>query len=238
MELRLTAIVLRKREIGETDRLYTFYTREMGKVQAKAIGVRKSAAKLASALETLTLSDVTVVRGRGTGRVAGATVEEYFPAIRSDFETLSLALGTVAEFDSIVRLEQADPALFSLLHEYLLLLDHVAGDKERTTILTEAFFVKLLDELGYRIEADACAVSGGPLHKGNRCYFNPEVGGIVMEEHAGSGSVAVGENAVKLIRLFLGSRLSSVLKLRAGESDVAEVGRIRKLFFGYVLGGG
>ena len=236
MELRLTAIVLRKREIGETDRLYTFYTREMGKVQAKAIGVRKSAAKLASALETLSLSDVTVVRGKGTGRVAGATVEEYFPGIREDFSTLSLALGTIAAFEGIVGLEQPDPTLFSLLYEYLKLLDHVAGDTERSALLTEAFFVKFLDELGYRIEAESCAISGEALNHGGRCFFSPMAGGIVREEHAGQGAVSVGENAVKLIRLFLGNHLGSVLKLRAGTVDVAEVGRIRRLFLGYVLG--
>jgi DNA repair protein RecO (recombination protein O) len=236
MELRLTAITLRKREVGETDRLYTFYTKELGKVQAKAIGVRKSAAKLAAALETLTLSDVTIVRGKGSGRVAGATVEEYFPGIRSDFTTLSLALVAAAEFDSIVGLEQPDPALFALFQEYLSLLDGAAGNGAATTLLTEAFFVKLLDELGYRIEADACAVSGNVLGKGSRCFFSPAAGGIVSEEHAGNGSVVVGENAVKLIRLFLGNRLGSVLRLRVGDADLAEVGRIRKLFLGYVLG--
>jgi DNA repair protein RecO (recombination protein O) len=236
MELRLTAIVLRKREIGETDRLYTFYTKELGKVQAKAIGVRKSQAKLAAALETLTLSDVTIVRGKGSGRVAGATVEEYFPGIRSDFTTLSLALVAAAEFDSIVGLEQPDLALFSLFHEYLSLLDGAAGNGDSTALLTEAFFVKLLDELGYRIEADACAVSGNVLGKGNRCFFSSAAGGIVSEEHASNGSVVVSENAVKLVRLFLGNRLGSVLKLRVGVADLAEVGRIRKLFLGYVLG--
>jgi DNA repair protein RecO (recombination protein O) len=236
MELRLTAITLRKREVGETDRLYTFYTKELGKVQAKAIGVRKSQAKLAAALETLTLSDVTIVRGKGNGRVAGATVEEYFPGIRSDYTTLSLALAAAAEFDSVVGLEQPDPALFSLFHEYLSLLDGVAGNGAATTLLTEAFFVKFLDELGYRIEADTCAVSGNTLGRGSRCFFSPAAGGIVSEEHAGRESVVVGENAVKLIRLFLGNRLRSVLKLRVGAADLAEVGRIRKLFLGYVLG--
>ena len=65
MEYRYTAIVLKKREIGETDRLYTFMTREGGKVRAKAVGVRKSEAKLASSLETLMLSDIAIVRGKG-----------------------------------------------------------------------------------------------------------------------------------------------------------------------------
>ncbi len=53
MEYRYTAIVLGKKEVGETDRLYTFYTREQGKVRVVAKGVRKPEAKLAGQLENL-----------------------------------------------------------------------------------------------------------------------------------------------------------------------------------------
>lgn len=238
MELRLTAIVLRKREIGETDRLYTFYTRELGKVQAKAIGVRKPTAKLAAALETLTLSDVTVVRGRGIGKVAGAIAEEPFNTLRGEYETLSTGLDTAAVFDRLVGLEEPDEKLFFMLSEYLSLLDALAREERVSLVplLTEAFLIRLFDELGYRIEADACAVSGGPLGPGSRCYFSPEMGGIVTEEHAGSRSVRIGENAVKLIRLILGNRLPSILKVRVGESDLAELTRIRKLFLAHIVG--
>ncbi|MEI6650021.1 MAG: DNA repair protein RecO [Candidatus Moraniibacteriota bacterium] len=237
MELRLTAIILRKREIGETDRLYTFFTREMGKVQARAVGVRKPTAKLAAALETLTLSDVTVVRGRGIGKVAGAIAEESFPALRGEYGVLSTGLETAAVFDRLVGLEQPDQTLFFMLSEYLSLLDMLArtGRSSEVLLLTEAFFVKTLDELGYRIEADACAVSGMALNRGNRCLFSPEAGGIVTEEHAGSDAVPIGENAVKLIRLFLGNRLPSIPKIRAGVGDLAEVSRIRKLFLDRVV---
>lgn len=236
MELRLTAITIGKREIGETDRLYTFYTKELGKVQAKAIGVRKPQAKLASALETLSAADVTVVRSRGTGRVAGAVAEESFPGIRSDFGTLSIALETLAAFDSVVGFEEPDLELFALLFEYLTLLDRVAGDASATVLLTEAFFVKMLDTLGYRIEAEVCTVSGSRIRQGSRCFFSPSSGGIVAEGHATRDAVAIGENAVKLIRLFLGNRLSSLLKLRVGRVDIDEVGRIRTSFFRYALG--
>ena len=59
-ENRFTAIVLKKKEIGETDRLYTFYTDTIGKVQFVAKGVRNSEAKLAGQLETLMLGLVIV----------------------------------------------------------------------------------------------------------------------------------------------------------------------------------
>jgi DNA repair protein RecO (recombination protein O) len=237
MEYRLTAIVLGKREVGETDRLYTFYSREMGKVRAKAIGVRKPTAKLAGQLETLSLVGFTLVRNRGMGRVSGAIAEEVFSNIRADYDTLRITLDTLSVFDRLVGLDEPDGRIFDALLEYLTLLDKVAarGEEGKAVLLSEAFLVRLLDTLGYRIEADACAVSGGRFESGSRCFFSPEAGGIVAEKHAGRYAVAISENAVKLIRLFLGNRLPSMLRVRVGEQDVAELSRVRKLFIDRVV---
>lgn len=238
MELRYTAIVLRKKDINETDRLYTFMTREGGKIQSKAIGVRKSAAKLASSLETLTLADITVVRNRGTGRVAGAIAEETFPDLRSDYDFLSAGLEAAATFDRIVGLEESDPVLFDLLLEYLSLFDRLAKERKpaEAGLLTEGFFVKLLDELGYRMEASACAVSGERFRKGHQCFFSPEAGGIVIDGHAGRDAIPVSENTIKLVRIILGNRLSALLRLRVERRDLEEMRNVRKLFLRYILG--
>jgi len=238
MESRLSAIVIGKRETGETDRIYTFMTREAGKVRAKAVGVRKPGAKLAGQLETLSLVGFTLVRNRGMGRVSGAIAEETFPHIRSEYETLRVALETVAVFDRLVGLEESDAALFDGLLEYLSLLDGIvaSGEEGKAPLLSEAFLIRLLDMLGYRIEADACAVSGGRLESGSRCFFSPSAGGIVAEAHAGRDAVRIGENAVKLIRLFLRNRLPAALRIRATERDMSELSGILKLFFERTVG--
>jgi len=121
------------------------------------------------------------------------------------------------------------------LSEYLSSLGNAEGDRSASSLLTEAFFVKLLDMLGYRIGVDACSVSGERIRSGSGCLFDPSVGGIVTREHAGRGSVPIGENAVKLIRVFLSNRLGPVLRIRVGKSDIDEVARIRKTFFRYVF---
>jgi DNA repair protein RecO (recombination protein O) len=238
MEYRLSAIVLGKREVGETDRVYTFYTREMGKVRAKAVGARKPTAKLAGQLETLSLVGFTLVRNRGLGRVSGAIAEETFPHIRADYETLRIALDTVAVFDRLIGLEEPDAGIFDALSEYLMLLDEVAarGEEGKATLLSEAFLVRLLDMLGYRIEADACAVSGDRVRSGERCFFSPSAGGIVAEAHAGRDAVRIGENTVKLIRLFLRNRLPAALRIRVSERDMSELSGILKLFFDRTVG--
>ena len=61
MEYKYTSIILDKKDVGETDRIYSFYTLEGGKIQSLAKGVRKSGAKLAGSLENFLFAGVIVI---------------------------------------------------------------------------------------------------------------------------------------------------------------------------------
>lgn len=237
MEIRYTAIVIGKREVGETDRLYTFMTREGGKIRAKAVGVRKAEAKLASSLETLILSDITIVRGRGMGRIAGAIAEETYPNLRSDLDTLSQALEAVRIFDALVGLEEPDQTVFDLLHEYIALLDGLSeiGEQSVAPLLSEALYINLASALGYHLETRVCAASGERILPGAECFFSPDAGGIVLAANADRYSIAISENAIKLLRIFLSNRLSSIRKVRVEKRDIEELSRIRNTLLKYIL---
>lgn len=238
MELRYSAIVLKKQEVGETDRLYTLYTAEQGKVQLVAKGIRKSEAKLAGQLETLMQSKVIVVKGRGTGRIAGALAEKSFVRLRNDFDILTRVLRAVYMFERLVERDDADPELFRLLSTYLTLADELAGTekKEKVFLLTEGFLFHLFARLGYEIETDVCVVSGKRLRADTPHYFSPGAGGVFA---AGTGSragtFAVSENVIKLMRLFRNNRLASLAKIQATPADVRALQLITRSFFDWIL---
>src|ERR1041384_3541345 len=62
---RARALVLRKLDYGEADRIFTLLTRDHGKVGAIAKGVRKQASKLGPSLELYGHVDVLLAKGRG-----------------------------------------------------------------------------------------------------------------------------------------------------------------------------
>lgn len=239
MELRYNAIVLKKREVGETDRLYMLYTLEQGKVQLVAKGVRKSEAKLAGQLETLMQGLVIVVKGRGTGKIAGAVAEKNFPHLRTDVDILQRVLETVNIFDRLVGWDEPDAELFQLLLTYLTLANDLAGEKkkEKIFLLTEGFLFQLFAHLGYRIETGVCAVSGEKLHSGEQHFFSPSAGGMLMGEHSRdtANAIPVSENTIKLIRLFLGNRLETLSRIRVEPGELREAQQIATRFFQWIL---
>src|SRR5438105_13293621 len=60
-----TGIVLARTDYGEADRILTFLTPDHGKVKAIAKGVRKIKSKLAGGIELFSVSDISLVIGRG-----------------------------------------------------------------------------------------------------------------------------------------------------------------------------
>ncbi|MDP2652363.1 MAG: recombination protein O N-terminal domain-containing protein [bacterium] len=77
-------IVLSRSPAGEANASVVLLTPDVGLVRARAQGVRRSGAKLAAALATFVESDVVLVRGRETWRIAGAVLEEnWFTQMRT-----------------------------------------------------------------------------------------------------------------------------------------------------------
>ncbi|MBP5993507.1 MAG: DNA repair protein RecO [Candidatus Moranbacteria bacterium] len=239
MELRYTAIVLKKKEVGETDRLYTLYTEEQGKVRVVAKGVRKPEAKLASQLETLTYGLVIVVKGRGMGKIAGAVAEDFFPQLRNDFDILKRILESISVFERLVDLDEPDSRLFGLLKTYLSLAEALVrdGQSEKVFLLSEGFLFQLFAHLGYEVETGACVVSGEKLRQGDRHFFSPGQGGMLSGEHSAQsrGAFAVSENTIKLIRLFLSNRLEHLPRITAEARELRELRQVAASFLQWIV---
>lgn len=69
-------IVLSRSPLGEANTFVTLLTPDLGLVRARAQGLRRSGAKLAAALATFSESNIVLVRGKESWRVAGAVLAE------------------------------------------------------------------------------------------------------------------------------------------------------------------
>lgn len=226
-----------KKDIGETDRLYTIFTLESGKIKALAKGVRKVTAKLAGNLENFTLADIGIVKNQGTGKITSSIVECNFLHLRSNFETLSRALENVRIFSQAVQFEEKDEKLFYLLKEYLESLDNLAENtSDKIEIISLGFIFKLLECLGYGLEVGKCVTCGSALQSQKENYFNAEAGGIVCGDcfREVKSGLKVSPNAIKIMRLFFQNKISSLAKLKIEARDLRELKIIAEDFLRWI----
>ena len=108
-------IILARAPSGEANAFITLITPELGLVRGRAQGVRRSGAKLASALTTFAESSFVLVRGKEDWRIVGAILDvNWF----SQFETISARLTATRVSGLLLRLvvgEVHDPGLFSII---------------------------------------------------------------------------------------------------------------------------
>jgi DNA repair protein RecO (recombination protein O) len=238
MEYNYTAIMLKKKKIGETDRLYTFYTLEAGKMQSIGRGIRKPQAKLAGHLETLNQSDVIVARRNGLGNISSAITEHYFLGIKSNEAVLKQVFEAMASFERLIDFEEKDEELFGLLRSYLMTIDRIVQERDldKTRIVTQGFFFQLLSHLGYHLEMRSCAISGEALSSSVQYYFSPDAGGVIDARFVNQAQqiVSINENAIKLIRLFFHNKVSSLTRVRVMPDDLICVERVSRSFFQWI----
>lgn len=241
MEYEYTGIILGKRNIGESDRLYNVYTLEQGKITVMARGVRKQRSKLAGNLENFYLVDMAVMRNRGRGNIASSIVENNFLALRGNLDVLEKVFESIKIFGHLLKDEEKDHEIFNLLLEYLEAMDNLAKNKdtkglsEKSILIQQGFIFKFLELLGYKIETNKCIRSGEKLSK-ERNFFNYSQGGMVCAEysHKMENIMPVNNNSIKIIRIFFSNGLKSLSKLDVSRRDVDEIRRISKSFIAWL----
>lgn len=127
----MRAFVLQRTPIKEAATLVTLLTEDFGLIRARAEGLRKPGAKLASALQTLSEAEVTLVRGKDGWRLSGALLgEDWFARLDRNSR---LRAGRISGL--LLRLvhgEASDPAIYAAYDEFLRRLPDLAEEAQDT----------------------------------------------------------------------------------------------------------
>ena len=179
------AIILRRRVLGEADRVLTLFTREHGKLSVVARGVRKTTSKRSGSLEPFCHVRLLLARGRGALDVlAQVEVVAGMAPLRSDLRRFGQATLAAELLEAAVPEREPHPDLFRLLSETLQGL----RDAEAIPVLPW-FALHLISQAGFQPALAHCAVGGEEI--GPPASWSHPLGGLVCRRHAGRDPAAV-----------------------------------------------
>lgn len=146
------AIILKRKNMGEADRLLTLLTREMGKITVLAKGVRRAVAKRKSHIELFNTIRCQLIEGKSFWILAQTELVEDRSIIKSNLKLLRIAYHLVELAERLLPENQKQGALFELLNRALSSINmNQWKDEDR---LTSAFEEKLLRLLGFGTPED------------------------------------------------------------------------------------
>ena len=195
----MDAIVLRRGDYGETDRLITLYTLPQGKVRTIAKGVRRITSRMAGHLDLLTYSTILLIQGRTLDLITQCQTIEGFAGLRGDVWRTTYGCYVAELVDRFTEDSIPNPPLFA---QILRTLHQLATlEAEHLTAAVRAFELSLLSLSGYQPELRQCLECREPLRPETN-FFSAEAGGALCprcgQGHARARSIGV--DSLKVLR--------------------------------------
>lgn len=215
------AVVLRRRNLGEADSIFTVFSPTEGKFDAIARGVRKPRSRMRGHLEPLTRSSVALAQGRNLDVFTQAETIAAYLKVRDDLDRLTLAVYCCELIDRFTVDHAAQADLYDLLVELLEALD--AGSP---LTVGRYFELQILSRTGYEVQLQRCAICGGSLVEAET-LFSVGSGGLVCDGcrgAAGSGRL-VSVRAIKVLRFAANGTMGQFAGLRLDSELEAELQR-------------
>ncbi len=230
---RTQAVILKRRDFGEADRLLTLITPYHGKFDAIAKGARKPASKKTGHVELFTRADVLINKGRNLDIVTQAEMVEPYLVIREDLQRGAYASYTAELLDRFTAAGDDDLSeLFVLLCETL---QRLCNDDD-PRLAARYYEMRLLDAVGFRPELSECVVSREILLPEDQ-FFSYVGGGVVSPEyaHQAESLVPLPMVVLKLLRHMQRSSYKRVKSLKISASLHNDAERILLGYITYLL---
>lgn len=209
-QLPTQAVVLRRTDYGEADRILTLLTPDHGKLRLMARGVRRPKSKLAGGIELFSLSDITFIQGRSDiGTLTSSRLNRHYGTIIRDIERVQTGYALIKMLDRTTE-DHPEPAYFDLLRQTFEALDQPDLDLE----LIRAWFECQLLRLAGHSPNLATDTAGHKLSPDHSYDFNFET--MAFTPHAAGGHFSVGH--IKALRLLLSHNLPRTLSQIQGLS--------------------
>lgn len=208
---RSEAIVLRRRDFGEADRLLTLFTPDYGKIQAIAKGARKPRSRKAGHIESFMRTKMLFARGRNLDLVTQAEMVDAYRPLREDLVRVTYASHAVELLDRFTAENDAHPELYQLLCDALGWLA-----ESRDLMLTTRYYeLRLLGIVGFRPQLFQC-VSCQAIIEAQDQAFCAELGGVLCPDCQRSDPSAqpISLGALKIMRYLQTRPYSAVRILR------------------------
>jgi DNA repair protein RecO (recombination protein O) len=150
------AFVLSASDYGESDRIVSLFTLELGRIKGFARSARNSRKRFGPALEPFARINLELVRKDGLSSLRQADIITLHPAIRGSLSAIAHALYACELVESLTPEGHPLPRLYRLLASYLERLETESSSQSDRRL----FEINLLNILGYRPSLEACSRCG------------------------------------------------------------------------------
>lgn len=210
---RTVAIVLRRTNYGEADRILKLIT-PLGQRSVMAKGVRREKSKLAGGIELFAVSDIVIQAGKGDlGVLTSARLVHFYRHILEDYDRLQFgyeAINLTSKASEMID----EPDWFDVLGEVYKGLDNFTIPLQ---LVQAWFYIRYAALSGYEVNLSR-DVAGNLLESTKTYMYDPVERGLRLSEQ---GDVTAAH--IKFLRLIATKPLATVAQIGGVEQILPDV---------------
>jgi DNA repair protein RecO (recombination protein O) len=214
-QYKTRGFVFLKKDLNESDRLFSIFTENFGRLDIHAKAIRKSVSKLRSGIDIFYISDIEFIQGKNRKTLTESTKIEKFKNLSVSLEKFKTANDIGKVLESFLKGQEPDKNIFYLIQETFLQLDSPNFKIKNSRLLFHFFLWNFLSILGYKPEVDKCAVCHDKLNPYG-LHFSEKLGGVVCKRCLSNDAFAININSdiVKILRLIFKKHWQFVSRLK------------------------
>ena len=220
VQYKTQAFVFKKNDRNESDRFFSVFTDDFGRLDIFAKAIRKINSKLRKDVDIFYLSEIEFIQGKSHKTLIDANNINKFGNITKDFKKLKIVYKVSELLDSFIKGQEKDTKTFNLLTDFLGKLGEGSDKMKSYQLAYQYFFWNFMDLQGYKLEVNNCIACRSKLAPDN-IYFSGKEGGIICSRCFKSDVRAKRINAdiIKVLRIILSKDWELLLKLKIEESS-------------------
>lgn len=229
---RTEAIVIRRSDFGEADRLLTLFSVDRGKLRAIAKGARKPQSRKTGHVELFMRSKFLVAEGRDLDIVTQAEMIAAYPHLRDDLVRATYAAYTVELLDRFTVEDDPHRDIYALLQQTL---EALAGEDD-VLLAARYYELRLLSLTGFQPRLFNCVACGEAIREEDQ-FFSADLGGLLCPGcyEADPRARQVSAVTVKVMRYLQTRSWETVRQLQLRPAVLHEIERVLHEYLLHIL---
>lgn len=222
--IEATGIVTREIKYGDSSRILTVITKELGKISILARGARSNKSGLLSLTQLFTYGEFTLFQGRGKGlyKINSGDVVHSFSNLRNSLEAMAYASYFCEIANRVVPEDSPDPEQMQLLLNTLYLLSEEKTSSEQIKAVYE---FRTLAVQGLLPDFSLCSRCGKAQ---NLTAFDPRENAVFCSDCAGDSPALItpGSGILGAISYIAGADAKKVFSFHLPEQSLSYLSRL------------
>lgn len=233
--IKTEGVIIKEREMGENDKLYSIYSEKFGKIEILGKAIRKPKAKLRGGFQVLNYISLEFVKGKNFNIATDIMVKEAFSKIKKNPKIFRQSLYICDLLEKFLSGEERDNRIWNLILETLYNIEDCNGNNNWLSI--RYFEWNLISFLGFEPEIYYCIKCGEKIKEG-KIFFSKKEGGILCNkcfERGKKNEEIISRDIVKILRLFIHQDKKTLKRLKITNDLECELKKISHDYLEHII---